>query len=228
MKFWKETKEIFVNTGLHFRTGVSYMLPVILIGGMVGSLAVLGGTEFSDDSIWKIFKTIGEIGLKYFVPIMAAYTAYSISDTPGIAPGFIVGILAQQIDTGYLGALFGGILVGYVTYMLLKIELTNILQSTWGFIAPVFSTIIVSLFLFYVMGPPIAKLMNFLTDFLPFGSFVKIKNGFPISFKNSFARVANFLPEEVSENFSFLILNFTVSVMALNERPIWAFPLSVS
>ena len=97
---------------------------------------------------------------------MAAYTAYSISDTPGIAPGFIVGILAQQIDTGYLGALFGGILVGYVTYMLLKIELTNILQSTWGFIAPVFSTIIVSLFLFYVMGPPIAKLMNFLTDFL--------------------------------------------------------------
>ena len=55
MKFWKETKEIFVNTGLHFRTGVSYMLPVILIGGMVGSLAVLGGTEFSDDSIWLAF-----------------------------------------------------------------------------------------------------------------------------------------------------------------------------
>ena len=166
MKFWKETKDIFMNTGLHFRTGVSYMLPVILIGGMVGSLAVLGGTNFSDDSIWQIFKTIGEIGLKYFVPIMAAYTAYSITDTPGIAPGFIVGILAQQINTGYLGALFGGILVGYVTYMLLKIELTNILQSTWGFIAPVFSTIIVSLFLVYVMGPPIAKLMDFLTAFL--------------------------------------------------------------
>ena len=52
MKFWKETKDIFMNTGLHFRTGVSYMLPVILIGGMVGSLAVLGGTNFSDVSIW--------------------------------------------------------------------------------------------------------------------------------------------------------------------------------
>ena len=55
MKFWKETKDIFINTGLHFRTGVSYMLPVILIGGMVGSLAVLGGTDISDDSIWQIF-----------------------------------------------------------------------------------------------------------------------------------------------------------------------------
>jgi PTS system fructose-specific IIC component/fructose-specific PTS system IIC-like component len=166
MEFWKETKEVFKETGLHFRTGVSYMLPVILIGGMLGSLAVFGGPVIEDDSIWKIFKDLGEIGLKYFVPIMAAYTAYSISDTPGIAPGFIVGILAQQIGTGYLGALLGGILVGYVTYMLLKVELTQILQSTWGFLAPVISTLIVSIFLVYVIGAPIAALMNFLSEFL--------------------------------------------------------------
>ena len=73
----------------------------------------------------QIFKDVGTIGLTYFVPIMAAYTAYSISDTPGIAPGFIVGVLAQQIDTGYLGALLGGILVGYATYMLMKLELPS-------------------------------------------------------------------------------------------------------
>jgi len=143
MDFWKETGNIFRETGTHFRTGVSYMLPILLIGGMVGSLAVLGGGSYEDGSIWKIFKDVGTIGLTYFVPIMAAYTAYSISDTPGIAPGFIVGVLAQQIDTGYLGALLGGILVGYATYMLMKLELPEILQSTWGFIAPVFSTLIV-------------------------------------------------------------------------------------
>ena len=91
MNFWKDTVNIFKETGTHFRTGVSYMLPILLIGGMVGSLAVLGGGDYSDGSIWKIFKDVGAIGLKYFVPIMAAYTAYSISDTPGIAPGFIVG-----------------------------------------------------------------------------------------------------------------------------------------
>lgn len=166
MEFWKETKEVFKETGLHFRTGVSYMLPVILIGGMLGSLAVFGGPNIEDDSIWKVFKDLGVIGLKYFVPIMAAYTAYSISDTPGIAPGFIVGILAQQIGTGYLGALLGGILVGYVTYMLLKIELKPILQSTWGFLAPVISTLVISLFLVYVIGAPIAALMDFLAEFL--------------------------------------------------------------
>ena len=80
------------------------MLPILLIGGMVGSLAVLGGGDYSDGSIWKIFKDVGAIGLKYFVPI-SSLPAYSISDTPGIAPGFIVGILAQQIDTDKLGAL---------------------------------------------------------------------------------------------------------------------------
>ena len=95
-------------------------------------------SAFPEESVSRMTTT-----LTYFVPIMAAFTAYSITDTPGIAPGFIVGILAQQIDTGYLGALLGGILVGYATYMLMKIQLPEILQSTWGFIAPVFSTLIV-------------------------------------------------------------------------------------
>ena len=117
-----------------------------------------------DGSIWKIFKDVGTIGLTYFVPIMAAYTAYSISDTPGIAPGFIVGVLAQQIDTGYLGALLGGILVGYATYMLMKLELPEILQSTWGFIAPVFSTLIVVVFMVYLLGPPISWLMEVISS----------------------------------------------------------------
>jgi len=166
MNFWKETANVFRETGIHFRTGVSYMLPVLLIGGMVGSLAVLGGNELADGSIWKVFKDIGSIGLTYFVPIMAAYTAYSITDTPGIAPGFIVGILAQQIDTGYLGALFGGILVGYVTFMLLKVELNEMLQSTWGFMAPVLSTLIVVVFMVYFLGPPIAWLMGLISLFL--------------------------------------------------------------
>ena len=49
MNFWKETASIFRETGVHFRTGVSYMLPVLLIGGMLGSLAVLGGTDLAED-----------------------------------------------------------------------------------------------------------------------------------------------------------------------------------
>ena len=95
MNFIKESKDIFKDTGLHLRTGISYMLPVLLIGGFFGSVAVLG--KGSEAQIWVMFSTIGEIGLKYFVPVMSAYIAYSIADTPGIAPGFIIGILAHGL-----------------------------------------------------------------------------------------------------------------------------------
>lgn len=157
MSFKTDTIDIFKNIGLHFRTGVSYMLPILLIGGFFGSVAVLG--KDSEAEIWLMFKNIGEIGLKYFVPIMAAYVAFSIADTPGIAPGFIIGILAQQTDSGYLGALFGGILVGYATFMVLKIKLPDMFQSAWGMIAPVFSTLLVAIIVQFVIGPPLGKLM---------------------------------------------------------------------
>jgi hypothetical protein len=41
------------------------MLPILLIGGVVGSLAVLGGGEYLEGSIWKVFKDVGTIGLTY-------------------------------------------------------------------------------------------------------------------------------------------------------------------
>ncbi len=165
MGIGKETKDIFKNTGLHFRTGVSYMLPVLLIGGFFGSIAVLGKT--SDAEIWKLFKIIGDIGLKYFVPVMAAYVAFSITDTPGIAPGFIIGILAQETDSGgYLGALVGGILVGYFTFLALKVKVPEMLESSWGMLAPVFSTLLVSILIFFFIGPPIAHLMKTISTYL--------------------------------------------------------------
>jgi len=55
--------------------------------------------------------------------------------------------------------------VGYVTFMLLKLELNEILQSTWGFMAPVLSTLIVVVFMVYILGPPIAWLMGLISVF---------------------------------------------------------------
>lgn len=165
MSIKKETKEIFKKTGLHFRTGVSYMLPVLVIGSFFGSIALLGGS--SDAAIWTVFKTLGDIGLRYFVPIMAAYVSYSIADTRGIAPGLIIGVLAQETNSGgYLGALVGGILVGYFTFLVLKVKLPEIFQSTWGMIAPVFSTLIVALIIVFIIGPPIAAFMSQIGNFL--------------------------------------------------------------
>lgn len=158
MNFAAETRKVFGNLGLHFRTGVSYMLPFLLIGGFVGSLASLGG-QFFKAPFWTILKQVGEIGIAYFIVVMAAYIAYSIAGNAGIAPGLIIGFLAKQSDFGYLGALIGGILVGYVTHMLMQIKMPTILDTTWGMVAPVISTLIVTLVLVFVVGAPVAWLM---------------------------------------------------------------------
>lgn len=165
MKFVEETKLVLRNTGLHFRTGVSYMLPFLLIGGFIGSLASLG-MKSSDAQFWELLKQIGEIGIGYFIVVMAAFIAYSIADNAGIAPGLVIGFLARQTGVGYLGALLGGMLVGYATYMLMRIELPELWRSTWGMVAPVFSTLLVAIFLVFVVGAPVAWLMARIQSFL--------------------------------------------------------------
>jgi len=165
MNFAGETKNVFKNIGLHFRTGVSYMLPFLLIGGFIGSLASLGGLV-SKARIWLVLKQVGDIGVSYFIVVMAAYIAYSIAGNAGIAPGLIIGFLAKQTDVGYLGALLGGILVGYATHMLMQVKMPQLLRSTWGMIAPVFGALAVALLLVFVVGTPVTWLMQKIKVFL--------------------------------------------------------------
>lgn len=165
MSFVSETKNVFKNTGLHFRTGVSYMLPFLLIGGFIGSLASLGGLV-SKARIWSVLKQIGDIGVSYFIVVMAAYIAYSIASNAGIAPGLIIGFLAKQTEVGYLGAVLGGILVGYATRMLMQVKMPQLLRSTWGMIAPVFGTLVVALLLVFMIGVPVTWMMQKIKEFL--------------------------------------------------------------
>lgn len=37
------------------------------------------------------------------VPVLAAYTAYSLADKPALAPGFAAGLAANMIGSGFLG-----------------------------------------------------------------------------------------------------------------------------
>lgn len=165
MKFLQESSQIFRQTGLHVRTGVSFMLPFLLIGGFIGSLAALG-TQSSTSPVWPLFKQIGGLGISYFIVVMAGYISYSIADNAGIAPGLIIGFLAKQSDTGYLGALLGGLLAGYATRMIMQIKLPELWRTTWGMIAPVFSTLLVALFICFVVASPVAWLMGMIKDLL--------------------------------------------------------------
>ena len=48
------------------------------------------------------------------VPVLAAYTAYSLADKLALAPGFAVGLAANMIGSGFLGAVVGGLIAGYL------------------------------------------------------------------------------------------------------------------
>lgn len=154
----------------HLMTGVSYMIPVVVVGGLLASIAVIiGGTGVWDTTgtFAAHLKDIGIIGLQLIVPVISAYIAYSIADKPGIAPGLICGMLAFKIGTGFLGGLIVGLLVGYIVEQLKKISLSPSLMPLLSIlIIPLFTTFIVSMLLIYVIGNPIAWMTSGITEWL--------------------------------------------------------------
>ncbi len=85
----------------HLMTGVSYMLPIVVAGGILIALAfAFGGIKpegYPEGTLaWALMKIGGGTAFALFVPVLAAFIAYSIADRPGIAPGIIGGMLATS------------------------------------------------------------------------------------------------------------------------------------
>jgi fructose-specific phosphotransferase system IIC component len=99
--------------------------------------------------------------------MIAAYIAYSIADRPGLAPAFIVGLVAAKMGTGFLGGMLVGILVGYLVQWLKKIPMSMRLMSVKSLILiPFVATAVVGLILIYVVGSPIKAMTVGLTAWL--------------------------------------------------------------
>lgn len=94
----------------HLMSGVSHMLPFVVGGGILVALAFLldtlmgygdvGGAFGSATPISAFLKSIGGTAMGMMVPVLAGYIAYSIADRPGLAVGFVGGLLASGGNTG--------------------------------------------------------------------------------------------------------------------------------
>ena len=118
----------------HLLSGVSYMLPLVISGGILIALAFLvdtitghanaGGGFGSTSYLAKLFMTVGKAAFGLFLPILGGYIAYSISERAALTPGLVAGLLASTplVETGpvsgFIGALIGGFLAGYVVKFL--------------------------------------------------------------------------------------------------------------
>lgn len=157
------------NTKQHLMTGVSYMIPFVVAGGVLLALAVTlsGQPDVPKIGILKTIADIGIAGLKLFVPVMGGFIAFSMVDRPGIAPGMIAAYLANEIGGGFLGGILGGLIAGIIVFYLKKIKVPKELSSVMPiFIIPLVGTLVAGLIILLFVGKPIAILMDSLTIWL--------------------------------------------------------------
>ncbi len=158
----------------HLMTGVSFMLPFVVAGGLLIALAfAVGGVDaMAPGNAGTLGYALGEIGAKaafaLIVPALAGYIAYSIADRPGIAPGMIGGMLAANLQAGFLGGIAAGFIAGYTAAFLNRhIRLHKNLEGLKPvLILPLLATAITGLLMIYVVGVPVAAVLAALTGWL--------------------------------------------------------------
>lgn len=158
----------------HLMTGVSFMLPFVVAGGLLIALAfALGGIYVYDDAHkgtlgWTLFQIGAKGGFALMVPALAGYIAFSIADRPGIAPGMIGGLLAGTVGAGFLGGIAAGFIAGYSVNALNRwIRLPRGLEGLKPvLILPLLGAAITGVAMMLVIGQPVAAIMAALTDWL--------------------------------------------------------------
>jgi fructose PTS system EIIBC or EIIC component len=157
----------------HLMTGVSYMLPLVVAGGLAIALAfAIGGIQegaYPEGTLpAALMKIGGDTAFRLFIAIFSAFIAYSIADRPGIAPGLIGGFLAQSLGAGFIGGIFSGFLAGYLTKFLAdKIRLPGTLEGLKPvLILPFLSSLGIGLLMIYIIAPPVTWLNNTMNAWL--------------------------------------------------------------
>jgi fructose-specific PTS system IIC-like component len=162
-------KQLIKGTRTHLMTGVSYMIPIVVAGGVLLAISVLlsGKAAVPKTGIWAPIAAIGSTGLGLMVPVLSAYIAYSMADRGGIAPGLIGGMISVNIGAGFIGGLISGWLAGLIVFYLKKIKVPKSLKSVMPImVIPLISTLIVGWIMIVVLGQPISSLMKWLTSWL--------------------------------------------------------------
>lgn len=179
----------------HLMNGVSHMLPLVVGGGILIAIAflidgfsvdleslpsnaeeaALLGEKYSKADFGTIteaaaiFKNIGGVAFGFMLPVLAGYIAMSIADRPGLAVGFVGGMIAANGKSGFLGALVAGFLAGYVILVLRKI-FDRLPESLEGMkpilLYPVFGILFIGLLMMYIVEPPVGALNTWLNDAL--------------------------------------------------------------
>ena len=174
----------------HLMNGVSHMLPFVVGGGILIALAFLlddysiNPANFGMNTpIAAFFKTVGGQAFGFMLPVLAGYIAMSIADRPGLAVGFVGGIIASSgytfsnimnfseaspVSAGFIGALLAGFIGGYLVLLLRKL-FDNLPASLEGIkpvlLYPVFGILLIGLIMVSI-NPVVGSINTALNNFL--------------------------------------------------------------
>ena len=185
----EEKEKIGTKIYKHLMNGVTHMLPFVVGGGILIAIAFLLDDYSIDPSnfgmntpIAAFFKTIGNAAFNVMLYILAGYIAMSIADRPGLAVGFVGGILAVQgttfesltngnitlVSSGFLGALIAGFVGGYIVLGLKKLcsYLPNSIEGIKTILLyPVFGILLMGTFMLLI-NPYVASINTAINDYL--------------------------------------------------------------
>lgn len=169
------------NFKQHIMTGISYMIPIIVAGGILGALAkgfggydignavAAGATPFTNlnpftwTGFWWGVNKLSSYAMDFSVGVMTAGIAYSLAGRPGIVPGLIIGYVSSQSKAGFLGGLLMGIVIGYFVNWMKTWKLPKWLVGLMPvMIIPVLSTFVCGMIFLCVFSQPLAYIMDVL------------------------------------------------------------------
>lgn len=173
-------KKILKDIQKALLSGVSFMMPIIVAGGVILAISLLGAQQTDTGLVpaspfLKFLNSLGKAGINMMIPVFAAYVAYSLAGKPGLTPGFILGYLANNpisvngtdVKTGFLGAMLLAILAGYLVKWMKGWKVGKALRSVMPIIIiPVISSLILGSLYYFVIGYPIALFVNAFLGFM--------------------------------------------------------------
>ncbi|ARY90547.1 MULTISPECIES: PTS 2-O-a-mannosyl-D-glycerate transporter subunit IIABC [Lacticaseibacillus] len=156
---WTEIKDSVM-------TGISYIIPIIIAGGMISAIAVMVTQIFGLQTVLAdthsglaMIKTLGGNMLSILmVPVLSAYMSYAIADKPGLGPGFAGGLAANTINSGFLGGMLAGLMAGFLMKWMKKhIHSKGAFSGVITFwVYPVIGSLIIAVLMLFLVGQPVA------------------------------------------------------------------------
>ena len=174
-KVSEETNSVGNAIYKHLMNGVSYMVPFVIIGGILIAISLALGGEPTDAGLvipeghfLNQVLNLGSIGFTLMVPILAGYIAVSIGDRSALAPGMIGGWIANdgsfynsEVGMGFVGAIIAGFLVGYFVKLLKNINYPKLVKPLVPImIIPLSATLFIGFIFIGLIGQPVASLLD--------------------------------------------------------------------